>query len=135
MPNIRLIFWKILFHIRLLDPYSFEGRYCRAYWVRVHPKHWDHWDWIRYIWNELWCTTFIIYQKKKSYPSLLTTKEYIVYEYHKVFLDIHLLGHIHLWISWDFPTYSFITWYSFTTIRKYSWYSLIRDIRLLGTWE
>ena len=40
-----------------------------------------------------------------------TTKEYIVYEYHKVFLDIHLLGHIHLWIWWDFPTYSFITWY------------------------
>ena len=51
------------------------------------------------------------------------------------YLYICLLGDIRLCISWAFPIYSFITWYSFTTTEKYSWYSFIMDIRLLGTWE
>ena len=36
-----------------------------------------------------------------------TTKEYIVYEYHKVFLDIHLLSHIRLLDPYLFIRYSF----------------------------
>ena len=51
------------------------------------------------------------------------------------YMYIRLLGDIRLCISWAFPIYSLITWYSFTETGKYSWYSFIMDIRLLGTWE
>ena len=66
-----------------------------------------------------------------------TTKEYIVYEYHKVFLDIHLLGHMYSFMNIMRFSYIFVYYVIFIyhnrkifMIFSYQGYLFIRYLRV-----